>query len=900
MLQYILILFFTFSSILNYQNTENTSEDLFAKEKARVVRLAKAYKNLKAITVTAESSPRSSGGIHDFYSEGDYWWPDPDNPEGPYIQRDGLTNPDNFTAHREAMIRFSQISGALASAYLVTKDDQYVAALAPHLKAWFIDEATKMNPNLLYAQAIKGKVTGRGIGIIDTIQLMEVAKAIEAVEVSGVISDAEIQQMKSWFAEYLTWMTTHPYGIDERDHGNNHSVCWAMQAAVFAKLVGNQKVLDYCKEMYKSVLLPDQMATDGSFPLELKRTKPYGYSLFTLDAMATLCQVYADDKENLFTYKTKDGKSLAKGISFLYPFVVDKESWPYQKDVMYWDEWPVRHPFLLFGGLGYDQEKYLKLWKTLDADFDTPEVIRNMPVRFPLLWIPDMEKEFIGELNAAISPELANKLISAGEVHYSDFGAKGDGKTDDIEAIAAAHAFANENDLSVKADDEATYYIGGKELSAIIQTDADFGKASFLIDDRAVENRNSPVFQVSSSLKSYSIDGISTLKKNQTKVDITLPRPALITVTDSNTKRYIRMGLNQNNGAAQTDIFLIDKDGNVDQDAPIIWDFNQITEITALPIDEKTLTISGGQFTTIANQEESKYNYYSRNISIQRSNVIIDSIEHRITGEGEQGAPYSGFINISNSTNVTVQNTILTGHKTYSTIGNAGKPVTMGTYDIIVNRALNVSFINCTQTNDIDNNVFWGIMGSNYSKNLLFDQCVFSRFDAHMGVANATIRNSTLGHMGINAIGTGTFTVENSTIRGRSIVNLRPDYGSTWQGKLIIRNCTFIPNGGKTYSASLISGFNSGQHDFGYTCYMPEQITIENLKIDDSNHPDDYHGPAIFGNFNSERKDDSYKEKFPYLLTKEVTLKKVSTSSGKELKISENEAMFEGVKVEIN
>jgi len=396
MLHYLLILLFVFNPFFTNQekaspwsisHRPNISADYFAKERARVIRLADQYACLKPITVTAESSPRSAGGIHDFYSEGDYWWPDPANPDGPYIQRDGLTNPDNFTAHREAMIRFSQISGALASAYLVTKEDNYVEALAPHLKAWFIDEATKMNPNLRYGQAIKGKVTGRGIGIIDTIQLMEVAKAIEAVEGSCVITDSEILQMKAWFGEYLIWITTHPYGIAERDHGNNHSVCWAMQAAVFAHLVGNLEVLEYCKEMYKTVLLPDQMSTTGSFPQEIKRTKPFGYSLFTLDAMATLCQVYASETENLYDYHTPDGKSLALGISFLYPYVADKDSWPYQKDVMYWDKWPVRHSFLLFGGLAFDQENYIQLWNRLDADFDTPEVIRNMPVRFPLLWV---------------------------------------------------------------------------------------------------------------------------------------------------------------------------------------------------------------------------------------------------------------------------------------------------------------------------------------------------------------------------------------------------------------------------------------------------------------------------------------------------------------------------------
>ncbi|WP_343848701.1 hypothetical protein [Algoriphagus jejuensis] len=495
-------------------------------------------------------------------------------------------------------------------------------------------------------------------------------------------------------------------------------------------------------------------------------------------------------------------------------------------------------------------------------------------------------------------PENAAEMKASGLVRYSDFGAKGDGKKDDMEAITAAHAFANEHGLKVKADPARNYYIGGKERTAIIQTDTDFGTACFTIDDTDVENRNAPVFLVKSNQEPHKLEGITSLKRNQKKVDIKLPQPALITVTNSSVKHYIRFGPNQNSGAAQTDIFLVDKDGNVDANAPIIWDFDQITDARALPIDEKTLTITGGVFTTIANREDSKYNYYQRNLSIQRSNVVLDGLEHRITGEGDHGAPYSGFVNISNCTDVLVKNTILTGHKTYRTIGSAGDPVSMGTYDLLVNRALNVSFINCSQTNDIDDPTYWGIMGSNYSKNLLFDSCTFSRFDAHMGVANATIRNSTLGHMGINAIGSGTFTVENSEIRGRSIVNLRSDYGSTWEGKLIIRDCTFVPSGGKPVSAALINGYNSGQHDFGYACYMPEKITIENLRIDDSNHPADYQGPAIFGNFNSENLSGSYQEQFPYLKTKQVTLKNVTTSSGKELRMSDNEFMFRKVRVE--
>jgi hypothetical protein len=465
------------------------------------------------------------------------------------------------------------------------------------------------------------------------------------------------------------------------------------------------------------------------------------------------------------------------------------------------------------------------------------------------------------------------------------------------DAIAAAHAFANQQGLPVKADEGATYYIGGKNRTAVIRTNTDFSNAAFIINDTAVRNRNAHVFLVSSSLQTFKPEGITSLKRNQEKIEITFPGTCLVTVTNSNVKRYIRFGANQNNGSPQTDIFIVDKNGKLDMNAPIIWDFDHITDITAIQIDETTLTITGGRFTTIANRAESKYNYYSRGIAIRRSNVIVTGLEHRITGEGDHGAPYGGFINIGDCAYVTVRNTILTGHKVYNTIGSAGVNVSMGTYDISINRALNVSFINCRQTNDINDRKYWGILGSNYCKNLVYDSCTFSRFDAHMGVANATIRNSTLGHQGINAIGSGTFTVENCTIYGSNLINLRSDYGSTWQGEFLIRNCIFVPAGGRTTSVNLIGGSYSGQHDFGYTCYMPERITIENLRIDDSKHPDDYKGPAIFADFNPKMTSDSYVEKFPYVRTREVILRNVTIASGKTLRLSDNLFIFKNVKV---
>ncbi|TDH26977.1 alginate lyase [Segetibacter sp. 3557_3] len=339
------------------------------------------------VTVTAQTSTRSAGGIHDFFSEGDYWWPNPLSADSPYIQKDGLTNPDNFVAHRLAMIRLSRIVGALASAYKLTGDKQYVQQVLKHCNAWFADRATMMNPHLLYAQAIKGRFTGRGIGIIDTIQLMEVVQGLLALEKSGVISASELAPIKSWFEQYITWLTTHRYGKDEMNAENNHGTCWAMQVASFAKFTGNTAVMDFCSNRYKTVLLPNQMEVDGSFPRELRRTKPYGYSIFNLDAMTMLCHILSTPANNLWNYTTADVKSIRKGIEYLYPYVQDKAKWPLPADVMYWQEWPVAQPFLLFGAMAYNNKKWLNTWKKLEHDPSVEEVIRNLPVRNPLIWI---------------------------------------------------------------------------------------------------------------------------------------------------------------------------------------------------------------------------------------------------------------------------------------------------------------------------------------------------------------------------------------------------------------------------------------------------------------------------------------------------------------------------------
>lgn len=368
------------------QKQQAVEIDIIAVDSSRVIQLADGYLSEKPVTVTAAYCQRSAGGPHDYYSEGDYWWPNPDDPDGPYIRKDGMSNPGNFLAHRKAMRRMSQIVPALVAAYRITGEEKYASQALQHVNAWFVNEATRMNPNLLYAQAIKGRVTGRGIGIIDTIHLVEVARAVAVLEELDYLNQTNADAIKKWFADYLDWITSHPYGKDERDNGNNHSTCWAMQVAAYARLTGNDRWLDSVRVFYKTTLL-EQMAGDGSFPEELDRTKPYGYSLFNLDAMAMVCEIASTENDDLWAYQTTDGRGVQKAMEFMYPFIEDKLSWPFEPDVMYFEHWPMRHPALLFAGRAYGEPKYIQLWKSLNPDTDTDEIIRNFFIRQPVLWM---------------------------------------------------------------------------------------------------------------------------------------------------------------------------------------------------------------------------------------------------------------------------------------------------------------------------------------------------------------------------------------------------------------------------------------------------------------------------------------------------------------------------------
>ena len=362
--------------------------DVATIDRERILKAATSALGLKPVSITTTPAKLSEGGLNDFYSNGDYWWPDPAKPNGlPYIKRDGETNPENFVAHRMAVKALRDSVAALAAAYKITGEDKYVTKAAELLKVFFLDAKTRMNPSLNFAQAVPGVSPGRGIGIIDTLHIIEIPAAVKALEKSKAFPAEMARAIRQWFRELADWMTTSKNGNEEANAKNNHAVAFHLQLAVFADFIGDQEKLALCRTRFKEVFVGKQMAEDGGFPLELARTKPYGYSIFQLDNMTLLCQVLSTPEDNLWTFETKDGKSIGKAIAYLYPFLADKSKWTLPPDVNAWEGWPARQPNLLFGGLELGEQKYLDLWRKLPADPTDLEVQRNIGITQPLLWM---------------------------------------------------------------------------------------------------------------------------------------------------------------------------------------------------------------------------------------------------------------------------------------------------------------------------------------------------------------------------------------------------------------------------------------------------------------------------------------------------------------------------------
>ncbi|WP_395750159.1 alginate lyase family protein [Prosthecobacter sp.] len=357
-------------------------------DQARILALAEKALFMPPDSLTQHPSPLNPGTAHEFFSMSDYFWPDPDKPDGrPYIMRDGQSNPENFNEHRKALMAMRDATSALSSAYLLTQDEKYAQKAVELLRVFFLDPATRMHPSLDHAQAIIGKSTpDRGTGLIDTLHLIEVPLSILALKDSKAMTPETLDALRQWFTDYTKWFVESTKGKNEAKAKNNHAVAYWLQVAAFATLTGDAALLAECRHQFKEVFLAVQLAPDGGFPLELGRTKPYAYSIFQLDNMAALCQLLSTQSDNLWTYTAPDGRCMARAVAYLHPYLADKSAWPLKPDIHAWAGWPVRQPALLFGGIAFHEDKYLQLWRTLKTDPQDFEIRRNNAITQPLLW----------------------------------------------------------------------------------------------------------------------------------------------------------------------------------------------------------------------------------------------------------------------------------------------------------------------------------------------------------------------------------------------------------------------------------------------------------------------------------------------------------------------------------
>ena len=503
----------------------------------------------------------------------------------------------------------------------------------------------------------------------------------------------------------------------------------------------------------------------------------------------------------------------------------------------------------------------------VEGDFFTPETIEYLNLQSP---ISSEARAIFSDLSDSDSGD--DQRAECEEcVYYSDFGAVGDGITNDFPAIVAAHAYANLHGLPVRADAGATYYIGGDNITAIIQTNTDWGDAHFIIDDRNVVNRFYWIFSVQSTYEHEPL-GLDYLPQGHFFIGRTFNQRSLVIVEDSTTPRHFRRGPNADAGSPQQEVFIVDVNGVVCPTTPIIWDYNQITFGQVRPIPDEQLTITGGTFTVIANESQALGHYYSRGIWVERSNVSIDGLTHLVENDGN-AAPYWGFIHVQNAAYVSISNTILTSYQN----------TVHGTYGLLAGRVANLHLSNVHQSNDITDPNYWGIFSSNFTRNITWDNVSLSRFGAHRGLHNATIRNSNIGRFGISVTGSGELLVENSEVTGAgSFIFFREDFGSHWDGDVIIRDSRFVPpvHGWAVF----INGFNDGLHNFGHDTTLPHSITVENLHVYDYNIPWQWWGLTFLTNF-----DTAENAPFPHGAPGPITIRNLTRSGGQHFNPTHNE-----------
>ncbi len=509
------------------------------------------------------------------------------------------------------------------------------------------------------------------------------------------------------------------------------------------------------------------------------------------------------------------------------------------------------------------------------------------------------------------APRSFTPSFDTSTVSYEDFGAAGDGVTNDYYAIKRAHKFANDGGQRVVANAEKTYLISEADGHIPIKTDVDFRGAKLIFDDRYVtapenkercgENivRDSVLFRIENDYPyiradenmlaeanskkdkdGYILRGMESGGKSE-KFDLNLGYPAFLLIKNSKYYNYIRYGFVGNDGAPQREILVIDENGNIDPDTPMLHDFRDITEIIIMRLDVRPITIKNATIETRASRINHTVNYYiRRNFAFERPHVTFENIHHYVTGEiprfepvredetglsysvkscgfytkdrkiyNSNGTPYqgddvkpflgpayNGFVHIDITSDVHIKSCTFQSRVLYIE----------GTYDISGSSANKIVFEDCMQTNFFEKDekgndttvpnmsLCWGVAGTNYCKNMDYIRCRLTRYDAHAGVTNGKIIDSEISVLRL--IGGGDFLMSGTKIYARNNfpIQLREDYGASFNGTLTVKDCEIIDawGSGETVSSLIIAP--NAYWDMGYKTFFPN-LVIDNIKFSDTN-----------------------------------------------------------------
>jgi hypothetical protein len=315
-----------------------------------------------SVTYHRPKSLNIGAGLNDFVSQAPYWWPDPKNPGGPYIRRDGEYFPDRFTIHRNEIGKMGEAVLALGMGAYFLDIAGSAARAALVLSTWFLDPKTRMNPNLQFGEVIVGVNTGRGAGIMATRELIQAMQGIALLEDAGGFDPAVASGVRAWCAKYLHWLTTSKNGLSEKITGNNHSTWWTTQVAALATFTGDAAQRRMAWDHYRDFLVPKEIATNGSCPREEARTRSLFYSALNQDAFSLLCRLAQMDGEDLWHFHAPGGAGVDTSFAYLAPFVGRPETWK-QKQITDFD--PGQCYFSGLAGVALPSPKMLALYEAL-------------------------------------------------------------------------------------------------------------------------------------------------------------------------------------------------------------------------------------------------------------------------------------------------------------------------------------------------------------------------------------------------------------------------------------------------------------------------------------------------------------------------------------------------------